>query len=500
MQIHEIQQGKQVPPRGGEPGASILIVDDNKDFAENIAEVVEDLGFKAEVAHSGHEALHKIRSSNFNAAVVDIQLPDISGTRVIAHVKEHCPDCVCIVFTGNATLRNAVDALNHGAFAYLAKGGEVDEFRAALRNALESNRNILELRRIREINSAILENFPGLMLILDDRGTVLLCNDPRSLGAGGGPPGGGPSAVAGKALAEALQLDRGLAEHVLRGYAGMRGKTQAEVLSRIPGTGGPDGELELFDVRFVPLGETAAHMLIVIENVTQAARMEREIDKKNRLAAVGELAATIAHEVRNPLSGISGAIQILKRRLPAQDMGREICDQVIGQVDRLNNTIEDLLVLSRPMTPRFLQISLSDFIESSVGFLRDDPNFKTIDVVYQAEEGDWTARADAFLLRQAFMNLLINAGQAMGGKGRITITLVREGTDFQLVIHDSGPGFPPNPARLFEPFYTTKPGGSGLGLPITAKILEVHGGRVLLHNHERGGAVVTLILPQPAGA
>ena len=472
----------------------VLIVDDNRDFAENIAEVVEQLGFEVDAVSSGAEAFARIQAKSYQVAVVDIQLPDVSGTRVIARIKEEQPDCACIVFTGNATLRNAVDALNHGAFAYLTKGGEAGEFRAVLRNAIKANSNSVQLRQIREINAAILSNFPGRMLILDAEGHVVLANMEQDTPEETRGPARVLESWSGRQIEEVLGRDSPLCKFVIEHSRGMIGATKPRVFSR-QSVSGPDVEPTYFDIRFVPLFHSLARLLVVVEDVTQEVRMEGEMEKKSRLAAVGELAATIAHEVRNSLSGISGAIQILKKRLPSTDTGREICDKVMDQVDRLNNTIEDLLVLSRPMTPKLTEVLLSDFIDSAVSFLRDDPNFKSILIQVQNKGGDPISIIDPFLLRQAFINVLINAGHAMGGRGVIQILTFSNAKESRIVIEDSGPGFPPNASRLFEPFYTTKPGGSGLGLPITAKILEVHQGKVLLRNHERGGGEVTFVIP-----
>ncbi len=475
----------------------VLIVDDNRDFAENIAEVVEDLDFHAEIALTGRQAMDLFVEHPFDVAVIDLQLPDFPGTQVIAHIKDVCADCVCIVFTGNATLHNAVDALNHGAFAYLTKGGEVDEFRAVLANAIEAHLTACELRQIRGINQAILENFPGRMVILDAENRVLLSNQYPLPLAGLQLDSSTPDGRVGRGIEEAFPPSQPWCATLIEHYDRQRGSTEASLLPRLAAPG-LDGNVRFYDARFVPLFHALARCLIVVEDVTQAVQMEREVEKTSRLAAVGELAATIAHEVRNPLSGISGAIQILRKKLPAGSTDREICDQVISQIDRLNTTIEDLLVLSRPMTPKFVESTMTDILESVLSFLREDPNFKNVAIETDLDGVAARCRLDPFLFRQAIVNLMINAAQAMGGVGTIRVGITCAQGKIQVKIQDSGPGLPPDPSRLFEPFYTTKPAGTGLGLPITAKILDVHGGSIALRNHERGGAEITLTIPEHA--
>ena len=109
--------GRSSPGNGAAEKPRILVIDDNADFAENIAELIGDMGLTSEVALTGREAVERFARNPFEIAIVDLQLPDMPGTRVIARLKEVAPDCICIVFTGNATLGNAIEALNRGAFA-----------------------------------------------------------------------------------------------------------------------------------------------------------------------------------------------------------------------------------------------------------------------------------------------------------------------------------------------------------------------------------------------
>jgi ActR/RegA family two-component response regulator len=216
----------------------VLIVDDNRDFAENIAEVVEDLGYSAEVAFTGGEAIEAFVRNPFGAAVIDLQLPDLSGTRVIARLKEIGPECVCIVFTGNATLHNAVDALNRGAFAYLAKGGEVNEFRAVLAKAIEAHGVAAELRQIRGINQAVLENFPGRMLILDEEGRILLSNRyplPLSRAPQERLTADPVDGLAGRRIEDAFPPSQPWCAEILDHYALHRAATVPSILPRLSG-------------------------------------------------------------------------------------------------------------------------------------------------------------------------------------------------------------------------------------------------------------------------
>lgn len=485
-------QGRLFP--GAEQGAapSVLVVDDNRDFAENVAEIVEEFGCRAVIAGSVREARESGKRGPIDIAIVDIQLPDGPGTRVLAYLREFHPACVSIVFTGNATLHNAVEALNRGAFAYIMKGGEVEEFRAVFRKALELLATATELRETRSLNQAILANYPGKILVLDAEGRLILANQVAV-------PILDEARVA-EALRSGLSLkslfDAGSpwSQPILEHFDRCRALGQPVVLPRVEAQTGKS-QRRYVRVQLIPCVHERARFLALIEDVTSIIQLEAEIEKSASLAAVGEMTAMIAHEIRNPLSGISGAIQVLRKKLPEASVEREVCNQVVEHVDRLNRTIEDLLVLARPMTPKLTETALNLLVESTVNLVREDAAFRDVKIVLAAPETDRRATVDPFLLRQALMNLLINAAQAMGGHGEIRVSL-DERRDVHLIrVQDSGPGFRDDPEKLFEPFYTTKPAGTGLGLPITKKILQVHGGGIGLRNHERGGAEVVLTIP-----
>ncbi len=473
----------------------ILVVDDNRDFAENIAELIEDLGHTAAICHGAREAMERTAREPFDIAVIDIQLPDLPGTKLIPRIKEIRPRCVQIVFTGNAALPNAIEALNSGAFAYLIKGGEVEEFRAVLSKAVEFFRKTTELEEVHAINQEILDNFPGRMMVVTADGEILRTN--RYPIRPAGETLSSPNAAEISTIEDVFPPGEAWCDRILSHFSEIRLTALPSVIRRLQAAGRHDGERYL-NVHFVPLSHPMARWLVFVDDVTQVVKLESDIEKSARLAALGEISATIAHEVRNPLSGISGAVQILRKKFSPEGKEREVCDQILSQVDRLNRTIEDLLVMARPITPKLADIAAADIVESVLSFIREDPQFSDIEIHVERKGTEDRCRLDPFLLRQALTNVLLNSAQAMGGKGRIAILIESDGPGTRVRVQDSGPGFPPDPSRLFEPFYTTKPAGTGLGLPITAKILEVHGGRVSLRNHETGGAEVTLTFPVPA--
>jgi len=192
---------------------------------------------------------------------------------------------------------------------------------------------------------------------------------------------------------------------------------------------------------------------------------------------LGELAATVAHEIKNPLAGISGAIQILAEGMPKNDGRREIVGEILDQVRRLDRTVRDLLNFARPITPGRVDLELAESISSVWKMLSPQSGASAIRF---SLEGDLEARlfGDPHLLRQVWTNLFQNAVEAMPRGGDLR-TRISGGPLVRVEIRDSGNGIDPETAeRMWRPFYTTKTRGTGLGLPIVKKIIEAHGGRI----------------------
>ena len=237
------------------------------------------------------------------------------------------------------------------------------------------------------------------------------------------------------------------------------------------------------------------------QSYAELARAQRELIDRERLAALGELSAVIAHEVRNPLGVIFNSVGSLRRLLQPQGDVRLLLDIVGEEADRLNRMVGDLLDYSRPMQPAVSPVPLRPLIEESLASARQHIGAAAEQVkVHVRVAGEVaTVRADARLMRQALINLFLNAHQAMPRGGHLEVRAMRgelEGrpcTD--VVISDTGPGIPPEVgARVFLPFFTTKPTGTGLGLAVVRRIVEGHGGAITL-GQPPAGAEFHLRLP-----
>jgi signal transduction histidine kinase len=229
------------------------------------------------------------------------------------------------------------------------------------------------------------------------------------------------------------------------------------------------------------------------------ARAQAELIERERLAALGEMAASVAHEVRNPLGVIFNSLGSLKRLLQPSGDVRLLLDIVGEESDRLNRMVGDLLDYSRPLRPTLQPVALQPVLEEAIASTHRGAEESAVEVHLSVETGLPPVRADPRLLRQAVVNLVTNSLQAMPHGGVLTVTAARvlsdSGAHARIAVHDTGVGVPPDARpKVFQPFFTTKPTGTGLGLAVVKRIAEGHGGRAQLADCERG-TEFHLILP-----
>jgi signal transduction histidine kinase len=207
------------------------------------------------------------------------------------------------------------------------------------------------------------------------------------------------------------------------------------------------------------------------------------------------MAAVVAHEVRNPLAGIKGAMQVLMTRPTASDADLAVMRDVVLRIDALSELINDLMVFARPRALRVGEVSLRPLVEEAVTLVRRDPIAEGVEIVIEGAAAP--IMADAEMVRATLLNLLLNAAQAMNGAGRITVTIESRGNTVLVIVRDTGPGIPGEiRGQVLEPFFTTKARGGGLGLPIAKRTAELHGGTLTLECPAEGGTVITLELPR----
>jgi PAS domain S-box-containing protein len=230
-------------------------------------------------------------------------------------------------------------------------------------------------------------------------------------------------------------------------------------------------------------------------DITQRKRAEERLREQASLARVGQMAAVVAHEVKNPLAGIKGAMQVLLTRRAPTDPEVAVMRDIVSRVDALNELISDLLLFARPRPPRMGPVSICSLLHESIEMTRRDPAGHNVDVSFD-DRVDVALIGDGQLIKALFVNLMLNAAQAMGGKGRIDLIIARDGNMCRVDVRDYGPGIQEAiRPDVFEPFFTTKSRGGGLGLAIARRTVDLHGGDLSFSCPPDGGTIMTVRLP-----
>jgi signal transduction histidine kinase len=229
---------------------------------------------------------------------------------------------------------------------------------------------------------------------------------------------------------------------------------------------------------------------------TELAQYEQRLSESEHLASIGQLAASLAHEIKNPLAGISGAIQILGAGLGEDHEHKEIITEALHQIDRLDAAVKDLLVYARPKPPMATRQSLNTIVERVLILLREEPSFRDVRLHCEGLEVDRQVIVDEAQMQQVLTNLLLNAAQACEEGGDVTLRIRPLQSKVRIIIEDTGTGMPTEVlARTFEPFFTTKSKGTGLGLPICRRIMEAHSGTIDIQSVIARGTRVTVEIP-----
>jgi two-component system sensor kinase FixL len=232
----------------------------------------------------------------------------------------------------------------------------------------------------------------------------------------------------------------------------------------------------------------------IVHDLTERVAIEKRLVEQTSLAKLGEMAAVVAHEVRNALAGVRGVVQVIGGRLPADSHDALAAREALTRVDALSKIVNDMLLFAHLPEAERAPIDLAGLIKSVGDFARHDPLFRHVDIRITGSAPGVVA--DAELLRTVFLNLFTNSAQAMGGGGTIDVTIERSAGLCRIEVADDGPGLSVDARnRLFTPFFTTKTRGTGLGLATAKRIIEAHGGTIQLRSPAGAGARIVIDLP-----
>jgi len=488
------------------PGTRVLLVDDNVELAANIGEILADEGAIVVHAATAREGL-ELAHTPFDVALVDIRLPDGTGLDLLPKLRSISgPTPEILLITGDATLEDAIEAVKAGAYDYVVKPFDPLRLIATVQHAsnlVHTKKQTAVLARQLAEREEKLRTLVGtvqvMLLTLSDDGVIRSAN---------------PATEQHLGLDERQLIGRSLTDFIPPREHEELNNASALVLrgtpvgfdTRIVRSGSDAGPEYRIRWQWTPLQreDGATEIYASGLDVTELANLERRTRLSEKLAAVGTLAAGLAHEIRNPLNAAELQLQLMTRRIsklslpqPMRKKSNVAIEAVRIELGRLTRLVEDFLNFARPTQLRTSRVEMCEFFREFNAFVEPAAAAANAQLSLDLPTVPLYITADPERLKQVFLNIINNALRAAGSGGAVRMCVEADGNSARVVISDTGPGIPEEElARVFEPFYTTADGGTGLGMAITHSIVSLHGGEIDLRN-DRGFHVDVTLPAEP---
>jgi len=489
--------------------ARILVVDDEPAVCDLLVQSLSGQGHQIETCSSGYEAVKALARQAFDLVLLDIGLPDMDGFETMARIRQKWPQTLVIMITGTATIESAVEALKSGAYDFLKKPFQIVELRKTIKNALDHKRldkarrtSEDALRESEEQFRTLVENSLIGICIVQNNKIIYLNPEQEKL----------YNSLPVKSLNKLIgYVHPDDVEKVIGGYQNLlsgRKKTVEEVFRFYPTENrGRNAETKWVQCRasiFQYKGNDA--ILINMVDITRSKELEHLIRLKSKMISLGRVAAGIAHEIRNPLTGINSYLYTLEDLLDLENLTDEdtaMMKQIVEQMQVASNKVESVikrvLDFSRPGVPSMALINVNEPLQEAIELSAVSLRKKDIKIQTTLDENLPRCYGDAQLIEQVILNLIDNAVKAMerhDGEKRLLLRSYSKNNSIFLAVSDSGPGIPlGTKEKVFDPFFTTETEGSGIGLAISQRIINDHNGTVHVDSSKWGGAEFTIELP-----
>ena len=456
----------------------VLVVDDDDALAENMAEIVQSLDVQTMIAPDRRTALALAAEHDFDVALIDVRLPDGDGLSLLAPLRASSPFVQSVMVTGDAAVEGAIAAVRVAAFAYVLKPASPPDLLDTVRRALEQSVLLRERERLRgELERSehrhreVVESIPSFVTALDSAGRILTWN--RQLETTTGYTRGEMLGTDGHKLVGSDDRPRALP--VKAGGARRVRWNRAEIENT-------DGSRVVYAVGI---------------DVTDEQEILRRLLRSERLAAVGTMAAGLAHEVRNPLNSASLQLTLLERRLARGEGAAEvlpIAAIIKSEIDRLDRLVRDFLAFSQPRPLDVKAVDVATLLSGIASLIAPVAEASNVTLAMDVAPSLPPIAGDVERLRQVLLNLTRNAIEAMHASGGTLTLRARVDADaIELDVEDDGPGFAED-LPVFDAFFTTKEQGTGLGLSLVHRIIADHGGTIRVQSRP-GRTCFTLRLP-----
>lgn len=495
----------------------ILIIDDELDVLKTIDRILTKEGYKVKSASSGKEAIEILKVENFDLAITDIRMPGMDGLEVIRHAKKLDNFMEIIVLTGYGTIESAVKVLKEeAAFDYLTKPlRDIKELTVAAKRALERRALLLknevlfseleqEVKERRQVQLQLLKSKELLRSAVDgiSEPLMLLNRDLKIKIVN----------KAGKKYFKALE------------FKDIIDKTCYRVLKKLPnpceGCKIPLVISSNNAITFIRKGfmdpdkleqvvtyllENQEGLIMRIRDITEEKKIEEQLIRADRLSSLGQLSGGIAHEIKNPLTGIRLFTDLLsdENKFKLGDGSVDILNEIKDNVDKIDGIIKRVLDFAKPSAVSLEKININNIIREVTKLWSAKLRKSSVMLKLSLKENLPHIQGDLISMQQLINNLLINAIEAMEKGGALGITTFKTKSSFYkkrsvvtIKVKDTGPGISPENAKnVFNPFFTTKASGTGLGLAISHRIVKHHGGVVSLDSKPGKGTTFILEFP-----
>ncbi len=512
---------------------NVLLVDDEPSIRWTMAEFLKRAGHDVQTAANYAAAVALLDGARFDTAVVDINLPDRSGLDLLQELHARAPHLPVIMITGEPSLSQVPEIVRAGAYDFIAKPVIKDVLLKAVARAVERKRLADERQRLEQEIQRYAEELEQRVAARTDelrrseaalreseqRYRLLFATNPL------------PTFVCDLETQGFLAVNEAAVRHYGYTAAEFRAMTAADihppgepptlverittvtpesgVLSRQARHRKRDGTVIQVEVTSRPFAYAGRPALFVLANdITERLRAEEELRQmqarlahNEKIAALGRVAAQIAHEVKNPLAGLLLYAMHLQTKTAGKLAEGEaaLVAKIIETIKHLTNTVEQVSDFARPVRLNLSRTDLNRVVEDVLQLLRPQLTSNRIAPRLSLRAGGAWGLFDSSALRAALMNLMLNAVQAMPDGGTLAVTTDVRGGRVTLELADTGTGMTPEQVeQIFEPFYTTRRQGLGLGMPYARKVLEQHEGRIAVESRPGAGTTVRVELPAAA--
>ena len=521
---------------------SVLVVDDEPGIALLCQRILSRAGYDVTAETDPHIAIEHLQQNRVDLLLVDIRMPEIDGFDVISRAQMVQPDVAVLVMTGFGTVETAIRALRQGVDGLLLKPFQKgDELLQAAKQALSDNQRKRDTARVSALrplfnvtetlfaetdrehllelivsaicdhmscsNVAYYEVKNDKVTIIAQRGKVFQVDD-TNIGArlvtrvdADGDPFVINATGPGEEDAQSLLSTLGLGAAILIPV------TRADlhsVLFAARDTSGAErpfrgADLEMFFVlarQAVVAMENARLYADLRDYVRRVEDSQQAMLRAEKMAAAGRLTASIAHEVNNPLQSVQNCLHLAGREDMPPEKRREYFELARNELDRLMKTTQRMLDFYRPGAAKVEYVDVLDLLQHVLNLTSQQLGQRHIEVETDLPQSLPAIYAVSSQIQQIFFNLVLNSLDAMPGGGELKIIARELENGIELVFRDTGPGIPENRRNdIFEPFFSTKEGGTGLGLTVSYNIVTAHGGTLDLVNGHEPGACFRLFLP-----